>query len=935
MKNYKETLNLPNTAFPMKANLAQREPEILDFWEENNLYQKIRKKNNNNKNFILHDGPPYANGDIHIGHAVNKILKDIIIKSKGFSGLNAPYVPGWDCHGLPIELQVEKKIGKAGIKVEPKVFRDACREFASKQVDKQRIDFKRLGVLGDWENPYLTMDYSTEANIIRALGKIINTGHLHQGVKPVHWCIDCCSALAEAEVEYNDKQSPAIDVRFPLVECSNFLKQFNIEKNINSVSIVVWTTTPWTLPANQAVALHPENYYALVQVSNEILIIANELYETVLSRCGFTDYKVLSKYSGSDFEGLKLKHPFYDRTISIVLGDHVTLETGTGAVHIAPGHGQDDYIVGQRYNLVIDNPVADNGCFVTGTELFAGEHVFKANNSVISILEKNKNLLKQETIQHSYPHCWRHKTPIIFRATPQWFISMDSNGLRNQALDAIKKVDWQPSWGKERIFGMIENRPDWCISRQRTWGVPIPVFIHRETQELHPETSKIIKKVAELVEQKGINAWFDLDSAEILNDDSKDYIKVMDTLDVWFDSGVTHDAVLHNDKRLDYPADLYLEGSDQHRGWFQSALLTSLAITRNEKPYRSVVTHGFTVDANGLKMSKSKGNVIAPQKIMNVYGADILRLWVAATDYRAEMNVSDEILKRVADAYRRIRNTSRYLLSNLNDFDPKENSIDFSDMLDLDKWIIEHALSLQKEIITAYDNFEFHLIYQLLHQFCVVEMGGFYLDIIKDRQYTTSKDSLIRRSGQTAMYHLVQMLVRWLAPVISYTADEIWKYIPGDKDISVFLENWYEIEAEDINSKSRKFRWEKIILVRDEVNKQLEKLRSDGTIGSSLDAEVNIYCNEEFFNELNFIKDELRFVLICSSTNIYPLEKRNNDAIQSDISDLFIYAKPYAYEKCVRCWHRHESIGKNDMHKELCSRCISNISQNGEIRLYA
>ena len=661
MKNYKETLNLPNTAFPMKANLAQREPEILNFWEENNLYQKIREKHNNNKKFILHDGPPYANGDIHIGHAVNKILKDIIIKSKGLSGLNAPYVPGWDCHGLPIELQVEKKIGKAGVKVEPEVFRNACREFASKQVDKQRIDFKRLGVLGDWENPYLTMDYSTEANIIRALGKIINTGHLHKGVKPVHWCIDCCSALAEAEVEYNDKQSPAIDVRFPLVECSNFLKQFNIEKNINSVSIVVWTTTPWTLPANQAVALHPENNYALVQVSNEILIIANELYETVLSRCGFTDYKVLSKYSGSYFEGLKLKHPFYDR--SIVLGDHVTFETGTGAVHVAPGHGQDDYIVGQRYNLVIDNPVADNGCFVADTELFAGEHVFKANNSVISILKKNKNLLKQETIQHSYPHCWRHKTPIIFRATPQWFISMDSNGLRNQALDAIKKVNWQPSWGKERIFGMIENRPDWCISRQRTWGVPIPIFIHRETQELHPETSKIIEKVAELVEQKGINAWFDLDSAEMLNDDSKDYIKVMDTLDVWFDSGVTHDAVLRNDKRLDYPADLYLEGSDQHRGWFQSSLLTSLAITGNEKPYRSVVTHGFTVDANGLKMSKSKGNVIAPQKVMNVYGADILRLWVAATDYRTEMNVSDEILKRIADAYRRIRNTSRYLLS--------------------------------------------------------------------------------------------------------------------------------------------------------------------------------------------------------------------------------------------------------------------------------
>ena len=935
MKNYKDTLNLPKTDFPMKANLAQREPETLNNWKENNLYQKIRAKRSGNKKFILHDGPPYANGDIHIGHAVNKILKDIIIKSKGFCGFDAPYVPGWDCHGLPIELQVEKKIGKAGIKVEPRVFRDACREYALKQVERQRVDFERLGVLGDWEKPYLTMSYNTEANIIRALGKIIKEGHLHKGVKPVHWCIDCCSALAEAEVEYHEKKSPSIDVRFHVNEYSKLLKKFNVEKNINAVSIVIWTTTPWTLPANQAVALHPENKYVLVMVNNEILIIADKLHKTVLDRYNFTNYEVLASCSGLELEGLNLKHPFYERIVPVVLGDHVTFETGTGAVHIAPGHGQDDYIVGQKYNLPVDNPVADNGCFVSDTEIFSGQHVFKANASVISILEDNNNLLLQETTQHSYPHCWRHKTPIIFRATPQWFISMDNNELREQALNIINEISWEPSWGKERIYGMIENRPDWCISRQRTWGVPIPVFIHRETQELHPETSEIILKIAEIVEKKGINAWFDLDAIEILENDSENYMKVMDTLDVWFDSGVTHDTVLNDDERLTYPADLYLEGSDQHRGWFQSSLLTSLAINKNKKPYHCVVTHGFTVDATGMKMSKSKGNVVAPQKVMNVYGADILRLWVAATDYRSEMNVSDEILKRIADAYRRIRNTSRYLLSNLDDFDPNKNSIDFSDMLDLDKWIFEHAVDLQKEIIEAYSKFEFHLIYQLLHQFCVVEMGGFYLDIIKDRQYTTGKDSLIRRSGQTAMYHLLQMLVRWLAPIMSYTADEIWKHIPGDKNISVFLEDWYEKEIGDTDSKSRKARWEAIISVRDEANKQFEKLRNDGVIGSSLDAEINIYCNEKLFNELNFVKDELKFVLIASIAKIYPLNKRVNEAIETDIPDLFIFAKQCDHQKCERCWHRHESVGKNDMYETLCSRCIENITKDGEVRLYA
>ena len=527
MKNYKDTLNLPNTDFPMKANLSQREPEILNNWKDNNLYQKIRENRSGNKKFILHDGPPYANGDIHIGHAVNKILKDIIIKSKGFCGFDAPYVPGWDCHGLPIELQVEKKIGKAGEKVEPRVFRDACREFALKQVDKQKIDFERLGVLGDWEKPYLTMSYDTEADIIRALGKIIKEGHLHKGVKPVHWCIDCRSALAEAEVEYHEKQSPSIDVRFHVNEFSELLKQFNIKKNIKSVSVVIWTTTPWTLPANQAVALHPKNEYVLVLINDEILIIANELHRTVLERYGFADYDVLSNCLGSKLEGLNLRHPFYERIVPIVMSEHVTFETGTGAVHIAPGHGQDDYIVGQKYNLAVDNPVADNGCFISDTKIFSGQHVFKANTSIISVLEDSKNLLRQETIQHSYPHCWRHKTPIIFRATPQWFISMENNRLRDQALDAINEISWEPSWGKDRISGMIENRPDWCISRQRTWGVPIPVFIHRETQELHPDTPKIIIKVAEIVEQKGINAWFDLDSTEILGSDSKNYIKVI------------------------------------------------------------------------------------------------------------------------------------------------------------------------------------------------------------------------------------------------------------------------------------------------------------------------------------------------------------------------------------------------------------------------
>lgn len=935
MTSYKDTLNLPKTAFPMKANLAQREPEMLKRWYEKDLYGELRKKRDGSEKFILHDGPPYANGDIHIGHAVNKILKDIIVKSQSLNGFDVPYVPGWDCHGLPIELMVEKKIGKAGVKVDADKFRNACREYAMKQVDKQRTDFKRLGVLGDWDKPYLTMDFKTEANIVRSLGKIISAGHLHKGVKPVHWCTECGSALAEAEVEHEDKTSPAIDVRFKSVDQSEVLKSFNADSCVESISIIIWTTTPWTLPANQAVAVHADYDYVLLQVGNEALILAENLYKDVLARCGIEDFKVLATCKGAALENLKFHHPFYDRIVPVILGEHVTLEAGTGAVHTAPGHGQDDFIVGQKYGLEVDNPVGDNGCFLANTELFAGEHVFKANPLVLNVLKEKGALLHQEDLLHSYPHCWRHKTPIIFRATPQWFISMDGNGLRTQALTAIKGVNWQPSWGEERIYGMIENRPDWCISRQRTWGVPIAVFIDRETQELHPDTTALIEKVAALIEEKGIDAWFDLDTSALLGNEADKYSKVVDTLDVWFDSGVTHDTVLQADERLSAPADLYLEGSDQHRGWFQSSLLSSVAMNNGNAPYKSVVTHGFTVDAKGMKMSKSKGNVVAPQKVMNQLGADALRLWVAATDYRSEMSVSDEILKRTAEAYRRFRNTARYLLSNLDGYEPDKNSVPYEDLLDLDKWAVEQATRLQKEIIKAYNNFEFHLIYQLLHQFCVVEMGGFYLDITKDRQYTSAENSLARRSGQTAMYHLVEMMVRWFAPILSFTADEIWQFIPGERSDSVFFEDWYELQVNEEEAQARQTKWEAIISIRDEINKELEKLRIDKVIGGSLDAEVDLYCDDKVRAQLETIGDELRFVLITSYARLHTINDKSDNAIQSEIEGLYIQVSASTHKKCVRCWHHRSDVGTNKKHPELCERCVDNVEGQGESRQYA
>lgn len=948
MSNYKDTLNLPKTAFPMKANLANREPDMLKHWDEIDLYAKLRELGKDRPRFVLHDGPPYANGDIHIGHAVNKILKDIIVKSKTLSGFDAPYTPGWDCHGLPIELNVEKKIGKVGHKVDAPTFRSKCREYAGKQVDGQRKDFIRLGVFGDWPDPYLTMDYRFEADTIRALGRIIANGHLTKGYKPVHWCIDCGSALAEAEVEYEDKTSPAIDVRFSVLDEESLLTRCHHpdgHKGEGPVSVVIWTTTPWTLPANRAVSLNPELDYALVQADlgrgQERILLAEALLKDAMLRYDCDHYQVVAYCKGEALENLKLAHPFYQREVPIILGDHVTTEAGTGAVHTAPGHGQDDYVVGQRYNLAVDNPVGANGVFVEGTELFAGKHVFSANDDVIDVLKARGTLVHGEALRHSYPHCWRHKTPIIFRATPQWFISMEHKGLRESALNAIRGVEWMPDWGQARIEGMVSGRPDWCISRQRTWGTPITLFAHQKTGELHPDTARLIEEIALRVERHGIDAWFEMDASDLLGSDADQYDKVSDTLDVWFDSGTTHQSVLERRDELGFPADLYLEGSDQHRGWFQSSLLTSVAM-HGTAPYRQVLTHGFTVDARGQKMSKSKGNVVAPQKVVNSLGADILRLWVAATDYRNEMTVSDEILKRAADAYRRMRNTARFLLSNMAGFDPIEHALPPEEMLVLDRWVVERARELQAEVIQAYEHYEFHHIYQKVHNFCASDLGGFYLDVIKDRQYTTQADSVARRSTQTAMYLIAEVLVRWLAPILSFTAEEIWKNMPGDREESVFLETWFELPEmflpeEEAAQKLGMQYWQDVLDVRDAVKKEVEKVRVAGDIGSSLDAEIALYCDEAWLEKLSRLEDELRFVLISSYVHLRPLSEQPTDVVAVALNETTMGIKVTAseYNKCVRCWHHRDDVGASSDHPELCGRCIDNIEGTGEQRKYA
>ncbi len=938
MTDYKPTLNLPNTSFPMRGDLAKREPGMLKDWESRKLYQQLRTIAAGRPKFILHDGPPYANGKIHIGHAVNKILKDIIVKSKTLSGYDAPYVPGWDCHGLPIELKVEEKLGKAGNKVDAFTFRKACREYAAEQIDLQRKDFKRLGVLGDWDNPYLTMAFQTEADIVRALGRITSNGHLHKGAKPVHWCTDCGSALAEAEVEYADKTSFSIDVRFTLVNEADLLTRVPDAVGQGEVSVVIWTTTPWTLPANQAVALNPELEYVVVQTATERLILAAALYESVMQRVGITDYTLIARVQGEKLEGLLLQHPFYARQVPVILGDHVTTDAGTGAVHTAPGHGQEDFVVGLKYDLPVDNPVGGDGKFLPNTPLFAGESVHKANPHVLEVLTEQGKLLHADKLRHSYPHCWRHKTPLIFRATPQWFISLDQNGLRTQALAAIQGVKWIPDWGKARIESMVQNRPDWCISRQRTWGVPIALFVHKETGELHPQTEALIEAAAQRIEQEGIDAWFRLQPEELLGADAPFYDKVQDTLDVWFDSGVTHASVLERNPQLRFPADVYLEGSDQHRGWFQSSLLSAIG-TRGEAPYRTVLTHGFTVDAKGEKMSKSKGNIVAPQEVNDKLGADILRLWVAATDYSREMSVSDEILKRTADAYRRIRNTGRFLLANLNDFDPAKDVVAAQDMLALDRWIVDQAAQVQAKVLSAYDRFQFHLIAQEVLNFCTVELGSLFLDITKDRQYTMQADSRGRRSAQTAAWHILNAMVRWLYPVLSFTAEEIWQHMPGDKAESVLFTQWYDgLFSLDANDALSANEWSYVFNLRELISKQLEAVRVAGLIGASLDAEVDIYYHkqgrEAGTDPLEKLGDELRFVLITSYARLHDLSEVPADAIEV-IEQVFVRVTPSNHGKCVRCWHHREDVGSHAEHPELCGRCVENVAGAGEARDYA
>ncbi|MFS2222937.1 isoleucine--tRNA ligase [Pantoea sp. B65] len=938
MSDYKSTLNLPETGFPMRGDLAKREPGMLQRWYDDNLYGIIREAKKGKKTFILHDGPPYANGSIHIGHSVNKILKDIIVKSKGMAGYDSPYVPGWDCHGLPIEHKVEQMIGKPGEKVSAAEFRAACRKYAAEQVEGQKKDFIRLGVLGDWDHPYLTMNFQTEANIIRALGKIIGNGHLHKGAKPVHWCLDCRSALAEAEVEYYDKTSPSIDVMFNAVDSAAVAAKFAATGVNGPIALVIWTTTPWTMPANRAISLHPEFEYQLVQIDGKALILAKDLVESVMKRAGVSSWTVLGSTTGATLELMRFQHPFLGFDVPVVLGEHVTLDAGTGAVHTAPGHGPDDFVIGQKYGLETANPVGPDGCFITGTyPTLDGVQVFKANDMIVELLRDHGALLHVEKLFHSYPHCWRHKTPIIFRATPQWFVSMDQKGLRAQSLKEIKGVQWIPDWGQARIESMVANRPDWCISRQRTWGVPMALFVHKETEQLHPRTLELMEAVAQRVEADGIQAWWDLDAKDLMGDEASDYVKVPDTLDVWFDSGSTHSSVV--DVRPEFggnSADMYLEGSDQHRGWFMSSLMISTAM-KGKAPYRQVLTHGFTVDGQGRKMSKSIGNTVSPQDVMNKLGGDILRLWVASTDYTGEMAVSDEILKRSADSYRRIRNTARFLLANLNGFNPETDMVKPEEMVVLDRWAVGRAKAAQDDILASYASYDFHEVVQRLMQFCSIEMGSFYLDIIKDRQYTAKADGLARRSCQTALWYIAEALVRWMAPIMSFTADEIWGYLPGKRAPYVFTEEWFDglfgvAENEPMNDAF----WDDLLKVRGEVNRVIEQARADKRIGGSLEAAVTLYADPALAQKLTSLGDELRFVLLTSGAQVADYALASAEAQQSELlKGLKIALYKAEGDKCPRCWHYTTDVGQNAEHAEVCGRCVTNVAGDGEERKFA
>ena len=941
MTDYKATLNLPATDFPMKAGLPNREPETLKRLD--GLYQRIREVSQGRPQFILHDGPPYANGVIHIGHALNKIIKDMIVRSKTLSGFDAPYVPGWDCHGLPIEHKIETTHGKH---LPADKVRELSRAYATEQVALQKADFIRLGVLGDWDNPYLTMNYANEAGEIRALGKMVEQGVVFKGLKPVNWCFDCGSALAEAEVEYQDKKSEAVDVAFAVEDADKLATAFGLATLPKPTAIVIWTTTPWTIPANQALNVHPEFTYALVDTGERLLLLAEDLVADCLARYGL-EGEVVATADGATLEMINFRHPFYDRLSPIYLADYVELDAGTGVVHSAPAYGEDDFRTCKRYGMTNDDifsPVQSNGVYVTDLPFFGGQFIWKANPAIVTKLEEVGALLKHESIQHSYMHCWRHKTPLIYRATAQWFVGMDipvagGETLRERSLNAIEQTDFVPAWGKQRLHNMIAGRPDWCISRQRNWGVPIPFFLHKESGDLHPRTIELIEQVAQKVEQGGIDAWFDMEASELLGEEAAQYDKISDTLDVWFDSGTTHWHVMRGSNPMGHAqgplADLYLEGSDQHRGWFHSSLLTGCAID-GHAPYRGLLTHGFTVDENGRKMSKSLGNTIAPQKVNDTLGADILRLWVCSSDYSGEMAVSDQILQRSADAYRRIRNTARFLLSNLNGFDPKVDALPPEQMLDLDRWAVDRARLLQAEIVEAYDTYKFWNVYQKVHNFCVQELGGFYLDIIKDRQYTTQANSVARRSCQTALYHIAEALVRWIAPVLSFTAEELWQYLPGEHNDSVMLNAWYDGLAElpADQALGREF-WNTVMGVKEAVNKELENLRSAKAIRGNLEAEVTLFVESALSEQLAKLGDELRFVLITSQAALAPLAEAGADAVETELPGLKLRILKSTETKCARCWHFRADVGTHAAHPEICSRCVDNIEGAGEVRQHA